>query len=419
MSRNSFVECAPDCDFPLQNLPFGVFSHNGYSPRVGAALGDYVIDLAALQGAGLFCGPELTGRSLCFSNGSLNEFMGLGRSAWREVRESLMRLFSSAEGIIRDDEQLQEKVLIHKANVQMHLPAQIGDYTDFYASREHATNVGTMFRGADKALQPNWVHLPVGYHGRSSSIVVSGTDVKRPKGQMPPTEGVVDFGPSKMVDFELEMGAFMGPGNELGESISVDDAMDHIFGLVLMNDWSARDIQKWEYVPLGPFNGKNWATTISPWVVTMDALEPFKCEAPTQSPPVLPYLRERHRSTYDIKLQVDLQPSGRADVATVSNSNLRKLYWTFPQMVAHHTAGGCNLRSGDLLGTGTISSETEDGLGSMLELCWSGARPCNLRLGNEVLERKSLHDGDSVILRGWCQGSDYRIGFGECCGKIV
>ncbi|CAD7700846.1 unnamed protein product [Ostreobium quekettii] len=426
MALDTFVPVAPGSDFPLENLPFGVFSRrrqSGGDPscccgRVGVALGEHVVDLGTLSEAGAFTGPMLSGAD-CFRKGSLNEFMALGYAAWQEARTTLTRLLSSAEGVLRDDRTLQEKILIPQSEVTMHLPARIGDYTDFYASKEHATNVGTIFRGKDNALQPNWCHLPVAYHGRASSIVPSGTDVKRPRGQtLKPGSTQPHFVPSAVVDFELEMGAFVGPGNQLGSPIPIESAKEHIFGIVLLNDWSARDIQKWEYVPLGPFNGKNWATTVSPWVVTLDALEPFECPAPVQEPPVLPYLREQHRTTYDVQLEVQIQPRDSSEAAAVSASNLRHLYWTFPQMVAHHTSSGCNLRPGDLLGTGTISCE--DGPGSLLELSWAGQRQIAFECGGSTHNRCYLMDGDTVILKGHCAGPNgRRIGFGECRGRVL
>jgi fumarylacetoacetase len=303
------------------------------------------------------------------------------------------------------------------AAVEMHLPAVVGDYTDFYSSREHATNVGAMFRGPEKALQPNWLHLPVAYHGRASSIVPSGTDIRRPLGQIvEPGASQPSLTPSRELDFELEIGQFVGPGNGLGQPITIDEAADHIFGLVLVNDWSARDIQRWEYRPLGPFLSKNLATSISPWVVTLDALEPFRCPGPEQDPEPLPYLRNAGNWAYDIHLEVQLHSIAQNNPVTVSRSNARYLYWNMCQQVAHHTITGCNLRPGDLLATGTISGPTPDSAGSMLELSSRGERPLQLP-GNET--RSFLEDGDMVTMTGWCQGDGYRVGFGELSGRIV
>jgi fumarylacetoacetase len=301
----------------------------------------------------------------------------------------------------------------------MHLPALIGDYTDFYSSREHATNVGTMFRGAANALMPNWLHLPVGYHGRSSSVVISGTQIHRPQGQLCPDETKPPvFGPCNLLDFELETAFFVGPGNDLGKPININEANNHIFGMVLMNDWSARDIQKWEYVPLGPFTAKNYGTTISPWVVTMEALAPFLCEGPKQTEPeTLPYLRDSEPGSYDIQLQVSIKPEKLNESFSVTKSNFKHMYWSMKQQLTHHTISGCNMRPGDLLGSGTISGPTPDSYGSMLELCWKGSK--TVPLGESGETRKFIQDGDTVIMTGFCQGQGYRIGFGECSGQIL
>jgi len=301
----------------------------------------------------------------------------------------------------------------------MHLPATVGDYTDFYSSREHATNVGTMFRGKDNALMPNWLHLPVGYHGRSSSVVVSGTEFPRPKGQLCADEIKPTFGACQLLDFELEMAFFMGPGNQLGHPLTVHEAGDRIFGMVLLNDWSARDIQKWEYVPLGPFTAKNFCTTISPWIVTMEALAPFLCEGPKQTEPqILPYLTDTTPSAYDIQLEVALKTAKTGDANfTICRSNFKYLYWSMKQQLCHHTVTGCNMKPGDLCGSGTISGSTPDSYGSMLELSWRGSKPIPLGETGEV--RKFLQDGDTVILKGHCEGHGLRIGFGECVGKVL
>ncbi|BDA42410.1 Fumarylacetoacetase [Coccomyxa sp. Obi] len=332
-----------------------------------------------------------------------------------------MKLLSKDVPTLRDNTPLREAALVQQSDAEMHLPATIGDYTDFYLSREHATNCGTMLRGPQNALSPNWLSLPVAYHGRSSSIVVSGTPVRRPRGQVltdASDTASVALKPCSILDFELEMAAFVGTGNQLGESITTDEAEHSIFGLVLLNDWSARDIQKWEMAPLGPFNSKNWASSISPWIVTLEALKPFRCPAPAQDPPVLPYLQAQDRHSYDIHLEAELvaEPSGGR--ATVTQSNFKHLYWTLPQMVAHHTVGGCNLRPGDMLGTGTISCHRDDrqGLGCLLEKTRNGSQSIELSDGQH---RTYLLDGDTVILRGYCQGEGYRVGFGECSGKVL
>ncbi|KAK9817061.1 hypothetical protein WJX72_008989 [[Myrmecia] bisecta] len=417
----SFVDVPVNSHFPLQNLPYGVFSRRsrGAQPSiersVGVAIGNHVLDLAVLQKAGLFAGQL---KSVdCFQKGTLNAFMQLGKPAWAKARATLTRLLSADEPTLRDNLDLKKQALVPMAEVDMHLPADIGDYTDFYASREHATNCGMMFRSKDKALSDNWLHLPVGYHGRSSSIVVSGTPVRRPRGQIvPPGAAQPEFAPCAALDFELEMACLIGSGNAQGEAISTADADDHIFGLVLMNDWSARDIQKWEYVPLGPFNGKNWATSISPWVVTLEALQPFRVAAPGQEPPILPYLEHPQRQTYDIQLEVALQPGGSDTASVITESNARHLYWTWPQMVAHHTAGGCNLRPGDLFGSGTVSCEGPKGRASLLELSWGGTQPFTL---DDGMQRTYLEDGDTVTLTGFCQGDGYRVGFGSCTGTVL
>lgn len=410
----SFISYGPDTDFPLQNLPYGVFSTScNAQHRLGVAIGDQVLDLA--QVAHLFTGPHLAGSEV-FMQPTLNAFMALGKEAWAEARATLQQLLSAEVPTLRDDAPLRARAFHAQSAATMHLPAAIGDYTDFYSSRQHAYNVGVMFRGKDNALMPNYLHLPVGYHGRASSVVVSGTPVRRPHGQTTPGEGLAPvFGPSKLLDIELEVAFFVGPGNPLGTPVPVGEAGDHVFGLVLMNDWSARDIQKWEYVPLGPFLGKSFGTTISPWVVTMAALAPFTVANPPQAPPVLPYLHHPDPYTFDIALHVALRvPDGTT--ATVSRSNFRHMYWTMKQQLAHHTANGCNLRPGDLLASGTISGPDEASYGSLLELSWQGSRA--LVLGNGHT-RKFLHDGDEVIITGGAQGDGYRVGFGECAGVVL
>ena len=399
------IQINKDSDFPIQNLPYGIFStKENPSPRVGTRLGDFGIDLAMLDHHGMF-----GKRYGFFADASLNRFMAAGREVWREIRQRLMRLAGEEQA------SLIREALIPVNEVQMHLPVEIGDYTDFYASREHATNVGIMFRGKENALMPNWLHLPVGYHGRASSVVLSGTDVIRPRGQVKPKDAPLEFTASRQLDFELEMGFFVGKGNNLGEPISIASAQEHIFGMVLLNDWSARDIQAWEYQPLGPFLAKNFATSISPWVVTMDALEPFRVKGPEQDPAPLPYLGTNSNG-YDIQLEVSLQSARMDTPQIISRSNMKHLYWSIDQMLAHHTITGCNMRVGDMCGTGTISGPTEDSYGSLLELTWRGEKPIQLSSGEE---RKFLQDGDTLTMRGYCQGDGYRIGFGEVTGKIL
>ncbi|MBI5154646.1 fumarylacetoacetase [Candidatus Poribacteria bacterium] len=408
----SFIPVARDSHFPIQNLPFGVFSApDRPAPRAGVAIGESVLDLAVLCEAGLLEAREF------FNQPDLNVFMAAGRSVSRKVRDRVSELLRADNPSLRDHGAIRERAFVPMARATMHLPARIGDYTDFYASREHATNVGTMFRGKDNALMPNWLWLPVGYHGRASSIVVSGTDVQRPLGQSNPDDSPAPvFGPSRLLDFELEVAAFVGSGNELGQSVSVAEAADHLFGLVLMNDWSARDVQKWEYVPLGPFLAKNFATSISPWIVTLDALEPFRVAGPAQEPEPLPYLKQSQPGSFDIQLEVNIQGAKMDAPFRVCAANFRAMYWSVFQQLAHHTIGGCNLRPGDLLGSGTISGSTPDSYGSLLELTWRGSKPLKFPNGEE---RKFLQDGDRVTMTGWCQGDGYRVGFGEVTGTVL
>ncbi|CAI0440087.1 unnamed protein product [Linum tenue] len=399
----SFIEVRPDSHFPIQNLPFGVFKHRPSSlPRPAVAIGDYVLDLSEIALAGLFDGPLLSS-SDCFLQPNLNKFLSLGRPAWKEARATLQKLLSSTEPKLRDDASLREKSLLPMSEVEMLLPIVIGDYSDFFSSMHHAKNCGTIFRGPENPINLNWFHLPIAYHGRASSIVISGTDVIRPRGQGPPTGSPPPyFGPSRKLDFELEMAAVVGTGNELGKPVDVNEAGDHIFGLVLMNDWSARDIQAWEYVPLGPFLGKSFITTLSPWIVTLDALEPFTCDAPKQDPPPLPYLAEKSSKNYNISLEVQIKPAGVEESAVVTRTNFNHLYWTITQQLAHHTINGCNLRPGDLLGTGTISGPDPDSYGCLLELTWNGQKPLPL---NSNTTRKFLEDGDEVTITGCCKVS--------------
>jgi len=412
----SFIEVSAESHFPLQNLPYGVFSPTeSEEPRVGSRIGEYVIDLAVLQNSGLLDAAGLP--EGIFSHYVLNPFMELAAPQRRAARLLLHRLLSCDDPTLRDDPVLRGRVLLPVDLVTMQFPVIIPDYTDFYASREHATNVGTMFRGAENALMPNWLHLPVGYHGRASSIILSGQDIVRPSGQTMPADGDRPvFGPSRLLDFELEMGFLIGAGNRRGEPVPIDCALDNIFGLVLVNDWSARDLQKWEYQPLGPFTAKNFATSISPWIVTLDALAPFRCDSPAQDPEPLPYLCETNRGTYDINLEVSVQAEDDPDALRVCASNFRYLYWTMAQQLAHHTVTGCNLNTGDLLASGTISGPDASSYGSLLEIAWRGTKPFVLPGGSE---RKFLHDGDRVTMTGWCQGDGYRVGFGEVSGRVL
>jgi len=412
----SFIEVAPDSHFPIQNLPFGIFQPNDGPARGGVALGDLVLDLALLEECGYFRALNFGPRPV-FAQDSLNAFLALGRPAWRKTREVLQHLLAAETGTLRDDRSLRERAFYRQAEVTMRLPARIGDYTDFYSSYHHAFNVGTMFRGPENALMPNWKWVPIAYHGRASSIVLSGAEVRRPHGQIkPPDAAAPVFSASKALDFELETAFFVGPPNELGEPIPIAQAVDHIFGLVLMNDWSARDIQTWEYQPLGPFLAKNFCTSISPWIVTLEALEPFKKPLAAQDPEPLDYLRAPNDFTFAIQLGVHLQTEKMSAPQTITRTNFQNLYWSISQQLAHHTVGGCNLQPGDLLASGTISGPTEESRGSMLELTWRGANPLKLPDGET---RKWLEDGDRLTISGWAQGDGYRVGFGEVTGRIV
>ncbi len=412
----SFIEVAPDSHFPLENLPFGVFRPNDASARVGVAIGDLVLDLAVLEEGGHFRGGEL-GDPAVFGHDSLNAFLALGRPAWQQTRQILQHLLAADTATLRDDDALRKRAFHRQSEVTLQLPARIGDYTDFYSSYHHAFNVGTMFRGPENAIMPNWRWLPIAYHGRASSIVPSGTDVRRPQGQTKSPDAVTpSFGPSRALDFELETAFLIGPPNELGEPVPIERATEHIFGLVLMNDWSARDIQTWEYQPLGPFLAKNFCTSISPWVVTLDALEPFRRPLPAQDPEPLPYLRAPNDFVLDIRLEAQLQTAAMHAPQTITRSNCRNLYWSIAQQLAHHTAGGCNLQPGDLLASGTISGPEDDARGCLLELTWRGANPLQLP-GGET--RKWLEEGDRLTISGWGEGDGYRVGFGEVTGRVV
>jgi fumarylacetoacetase len=411
----SFLDIPADSPFPMQNLPYGVFRRAPDAPgAIGVAIGEYVLDLKVVDDFGGLDTPALRDTDV-FQLETLNAFMALGRPAWDEARTRIQQLLHANEPFLRDHPQMRELALVRQSEVEMLLPAAIGDYTDFYSSKEHATNVGVMLRGPDNALQPNWLHLPVAYHGRSSSIVVSGTDIRRPRGQTKADNAEAPaFGPSRSLDFELEIGCFVGPANPLGVPVPIEHAAEHLFGMVLVNDWSARDIQRWEYVPLGPFLAKNFATSVSPWVVPFAALEPFRRAGPVQQPTPLPYLRTTGNQAFDIHLEVWLETAA-GEKHRISRSNCKHLYWNVRQQLAHHTSNGCNLRPGDLLASGTISGPTPDSYGSLLELAWKGTRP--LTLGKE--RRTFLEDGDRLTLTGWCQGPGYRVGFGEVTGHIL
>lgn len=409
----SWVEVPPGSDFPIQNLPFGVFKTPGLTPRLCTAIGEYVADLQVLAEHCFF--DDLNISPQVFAQPYLNDFIALGKAKTTAVRNRLSEILDdNLEDW--DASELADYFLHKQSNVQLLLPVRVGDYTDFYSSREHAANVGSMFRGKENALMPNWLHLPVGYHGRASSIIVSGTPVHRPKGQQMPDDAEQPlFGPSRLLDFELEMAFVIGRDTRLGESVPVGKAEDYIFGMVLFNDWSARDIQKWEYVPLGPFLGKSFASTISPWVVTMEALEPFRTAGPVQDPQPLPYLQADGEKAFDIQLEVEIVPEN-GQGKSVCRSNFKYLYWNMAQQLAHHTVNGCNIRVGDMMASGTISGPGPESYGSMLELSWQGTKPIAMPDGSE---RRFLLDGDTVVLRGWCEKDGWRIGFGQASGKVL
>ena len=426
--RRSWVESAnaPRGDFPLQNLPFGVFRdwEGDDSPRVGVAIGDFVLDVSGLR-ATLFDGVARRAVEAC-TEPSLNALMALGAASWSALRSRLVDLLDAGAADAAANRRAVEPSLMPMRDVEMLLPAHIGDYSDFYASIHHATHVGSMFR-PDNPLLPNYKHVPIGYHGRASSIVVSGTPVRRPSGQTKADEAETpSFGPSRMLDYEVEVGAYVGPGNASGEPVPIAEANAHLFGLTLVNDWSARDIQKWEYQPLGPFLSKSFATTVSPWVVTLEALEPYRIPArqrPAGDPYPLPHLlrpRDQELGGINLTLQAWLQSQRMAEEGSkpmqLSRGNFKDMYWTPAQLIAHHTSNGCNLRPGDLLASGTVSGESEDARGCLLERTWRGQKPILLP-GGET--RGFLQDGDEVSLRGYCERPGFaRIGFGLCRGRI-
>jgi len=409
----SFIDVAPTSDFPIQNLPYGVFSANGLAPRVGVAIGDYVLDLWELeQDSRLDVGPLGV-----FAQPSLNAFMALGPKVWSATRARISELLRSDHPELRDNRDLRARALVPMANVKLHMPFTVAGYTDFYSSKEHATNVGVMFRGKDNALQPNWLHMPIGYNGRASTVVVSGTKVRRPRGQLkPPAADVPSFGPCKRLDFELEMGVVVGQASPMGQMLTEKQAEEMIFGFVILNDWSARDIQQWEYVPLGPFQAKAFATSISPWVVTREALEPFRMQGPAQQPEPLAYLKQTQPNNYDMLLDVALRAGSMNEAKTICSTNFKYMYWSSVQQLVHHASSGCAMNVGDLLGSGTISGPEKHQRGSLLEISWNGTEPVELAGG---VKRSFLEDGDSLVMRGWCQGDGYRVGFGEVEGTIV
>nr|WP_293167267.1 fumarylacetoacetase [Allomuricauda sp.] len=407
MKSYMIIEIPENSDFSIHNIPFGIFSTKGRSPRVGVAVGEHILDLAAVAELDVF-----DFNTALLEKDTLNDFISLGKEITTRVRKKIQYWLKDDDSVLAGKPEL----FVKQSEAQMHIPVAVGDYTDFYSSLEHATNVGKMFRDPENALLPNWKHIPVGYHGRASSIIVSGQPIHRPKGQtMPKDSDAPVFGPTRRLDFELEMGFISGKDTQLGESVSTKDAENHIFGLVLFNDWSARDIQKWEYIPLGPFLAKNFASSISPWVVTLEALEPFKLAGPKQEPEVLPYLQFEGAKNYDINLEVNIAPE-QGEETTVCSSNFKHMYWNMAQQLAHHTVNGCNINIGDMMASGTISGKEENSFGSMLELSWGGTKSIKLKNGSE---RKFIEDGDTVIMRGFAKKGDIRVGFGEVSTKVL
>ena len=415
----SFIDIASDSDFSIHNLPYGIFSETEDATgndkrRAGVAIGEHVLDLSVLETEGLL---TLTGGKY-FDQPTLNPFIESGRDNWTKARKTIQTLLSADSKTLSDNQDLMSKALFKQADVTMHLPVHVPGYTDFYSSEEHATNVGTMFRDPSNALLPNWKEMPVAYNGRASTVIVSGTDIIRPSGQLKPSPDERPiFSACKRLDFELETAFIVGKPNKIGQPIAIENAWDHIFGMVLFNDWSARDIQKWEYVPLGPFNAKTFASEISPWIVTLDALQPFKTSSPTQDPQPLAYLRDKmDDNSFDINLSVELMPANAENATVLCESNFKYLYWSMTQQLTHHTISGCKVEVGDMMGSGTISGPTPDTFGSMLELAWNATKPITLDSGET---RSFIEDGDTVIMKGYAEKEGIRVGFGEVRGTVL
>ncbi len=405
-----------DSGFGIYNLPYGIFSTQNSTPRACTAIGDYVLDLYSLAEAGAFSSLNIP--PTVFQESYLNNFIALGRPVWQAVRRTLTELLNGDNVFLRDNSILQQAALHPQSAVQMHMPIYVRDYTDFYSSCEHATNVGIMFRGKENALMPNWKHLPVAYHGRASSIVVSGQAIHRPKGQMRPNaEEPPVFGPTRQLDFELETAFVVGKATSMGRQVTTYQTADYVFGLLLFNDWSARDIQAWEYQPLGPFLGKNFASSLSPWIVTLEALEPFRVAGPVQDVPILPYLQcpPAAANNYDIQLEVWIE-TATGHTCRVCQSNQKYLYWSIAQQLAHHTVNGCNINVGDLMASGTISGPNEGSFGSMLELTWRGTKPIQMP---DNTERRFIEDGDTVIIKGQARKGDIFVSFGEVRSTVL
>lgn len=412
--KKSWIKYSSDCDFSIQNIPFGIYMDEHVNHHACSALGDKIIDLHELCHLGYFGNINLD--NYMFNEKTLNDFIALGKDITAGIRNRIIELFSEGNTELQNNEEHKKQILKDQASVKMLMPVHVGDYTDFYSSIDHATNIGKMIRDPENALMPNWKHIPVGYHGRASSICVSGHSFYRPKGQQKPADAVVPvFGPCKLLDFELETAFVIGKKTNMGESVSTANADEYIFGMMLFNDWSARDIQTWEYVPLGPFLAKNFASTISPWIVTLEALEPFRTKGYVQEPKVLPYLEYSGNKNIDIKLEMYIKPEN-AEATKICTSNYKYMYWTMEQQLAHHTVNGCNINVGDLMGSGTISGPDPSEFGSMMELTWKGTKPLTLKDGSE---RKFINDNDTVIIKGWCEKNGVRVGFGECVAKVL
>jgi len=407
----SWIEVDANSDFSIHNIPFGIYSDKDVKHRVCSAIGEYIIDLAELGDDEFFdISPDI------LENEYLNDFISMGKKVTGSVRKQLIEWLTDENSELRTNKELHKKVFKKQSDVKMLMPVKIGDYTDFYSSIDHATNIGTMIRDPKNALMPNWKHLPVGYHGRASSICVSGHSFYRPKGQQKPADSDVPvYGPSKLLDIELETAFVIGKSTRMGDSVTTSAADEYIFGMVLFNDWSARDIQTWEYVPLGPFLSKNFASTISPWIVTLEALEPYRTKGYVQDPKVLPYLEYTGDKNVDIKLDVFLKPE-KGEENLICSSNYKYMYWTMEQQLAHHTVNGCNINVGDLMASGTISGPDPKEYGSMMELTWRGTKPILLKDGTE---RKFVNDNDTVTIKGYCEKDGIRVGFGECTAKLL
>ncbi|SNR35830.1 fumarylacetoacetase [Lutibacter flavus] len=413
-NRKSWLQVAQGCDFPIQNIPFGVFITKDDIITIGTRIGEYAIDLGAFHQLGYFNGIPLTDD--IFMQDSLNDFIDDGRMTWRLVRNRIAEIFDINNTTLKDNKSHRDVIIFDVNEVEMLSPVDVGDFTDFFSSKAHAKNISKMFNLQNNSKEQNWLHMPLGYNERASSVVVSGTSIRRPYGQTLPADGLNPvFGPSNKLDMEVEMAFITTSANNFGDRILVNEAEEFIFGMVLLNDWSTRDVQKWESKPLGPFLSKSFASTISPWIVTLDALEPYRCKSAKQEN-LLPYLQlNTPKNTFDIKLNTFLETEN-GDLNLLSDSNFNNLYWSIAQQLAHQTVNGCNVRSGDLFGSGTISGKEEKSFGSLLELCWNEEKPITLKDGTK---RTYLEDGDNVIIRGYCENEHGRIGFGKCTGKIL